>query len=433
MGLRNLRNIRNQVSAPRAAATQNVSAPATQVNQNVQANFAEAVEKQAGIIAERLVNERLAELRRVNTGRVFTRFDETNDVVANQKEVVTRGLWTGNTGTLWTFYTSSVQTSQQKQYYYEIWNSGSSECGAEPQFSVTWGNRQGSGSDFSGNDADSPSRAIYSQYRLLLLEPDDTTFTFANNTNSDNIYVINFNRARLRQKLDPGNWELWLAELNGADYTNAEYTGSGEQVGVSTANPGAYIKLIDDSGDTNEEKQGNAGRIHNVVSGSITDGVYKVNGTNPVYYGLSYPDMGMIVLNGDILDASASFNTVSSSDDDGNNAFKLYAAISGGGVFAEQSGEEDSGFLARNSETVTSTYYFCRVKNAEMNFSNNPTFVTGGLGEFSQPQFIGDPKVYITTVGLYNDRQELLAVAKLSQPIIKSFTNELTLRVKLDF
>ena len=125
--------------------------------------------------------------------------------------------------------------------------------------------------------------------------------------------------------------------------------------------------------------------------------------------------------------------TCTSSDDNGNNAFKLYAAISGGGAIARASGEEDSGFLARNSETVTSTFYFCRIKNAEYNFSNNPTFVTGGIGEFSQPQFIGDPKTYVTTVGLYNDRQELLAVAKTSKPILKSFVNEVTMRVKLDF
>jgi len=402
-----------------------------QANALVEADFAAAVERRAEDIAQRLLRERLADLRRVNTGRVFTKFDTLNDVVANQKEVVTRGLWTGDKGVLWNFYTSSVQTSTQKTYYYEIWNSGSSECGAEPQFSVTWGHRLGSGSDFSGNDADSPSRAIYSQYRLLLLEPDDTTFTFANNTNSDSVYVINFNRARLRQKLDPGNWEIWLAELTGSGYSNASFTGSGEQVVVSGT--GAYVKIIDDSGDTNEEKQGNAGRVHNVVSGSITDGIYKTGGTDPVYYGLSYPDMGMIVLNADTLNANVGFNTCTSSDDNGNNAFKLYAAISGGGVIGKDSGEEDSGFLARNSETVTSTFYFCRIKNAEYNFSNNPTFVTGGIGEFSQPQFIGDPKVYVATVGLYNDRQELLAVAKTSKPILKSFVNEVTMRVKLDF
>lgn len=393
------------------------------------ADFAQAVENRAQQIAERLLQERLADLRRVNTGRVFTRFDDLNDVVANQREVVTRGLWSGNKGVLWTFHTSSTETSTQKQYYYEVFNSSSDAVLAEPQFSVAWGHKYGSGSDFSGNDADSPTRAIYSQYRLLLLEPGDTTFTFANNTNSDNIYVVNFNRARIKQKLDPGNWEVWLAALSGSSVTNANHTGSN----VKPKGDGSVIKLIDDSNDTNEEFQGSAGRVHNIVSGSITDGIYKIDGTNPTYYGLSYPDMGMLVINGDILNTSASFNTVTGSDVNGDNAYKIFTAISGGGVIGANSGEEDSGFIARNSENVTSTYYFCRVKNAEYNFSNNPTFVTGSEGDFSQATFIGDPKVYVTTVGLYNDRQELLAVAKLSKPILKSFTNELTLRVKLDF
>ena len=91
------------------------------------------------------------------------------------------------------------------------------------------------------------------------------------------------------------------------------------------------------------------------------------------------------------------------------------------------------GFLARNSEKITSTHYFVRIKNAEYNFSNNPSYTTGSAGELAQTTFVGDPKTYITTVGLYNDSQELLAVAKLSKPLLKSFQREALIRVKLDF
>jgi hypothetical protein len=91
------------------------------------------------------------------------------------------------------------------------------------------------------------------------------------------------------------------------------------------------------------------------------------------------------------------------------------------------------GFYARNSEKITSTHYFVRIKNAEYNFSNNTSYVTGSVGQISQTSFIGDPKTYITTVGLYNDSQELLAVAKLSKPLLKSFQREALVRVKLDF
>ena len=139
--------------------------------------------------------------------------------------------------------------------------------------------------------------------------------------------------------------------------------------------------------------------------------------------------MGMLILNGDAMNASASFNIVSGSNVAGDNAWKLYTAISG----AMSADRVNNAMQARNEETVTSTHFFVRIKNGEYNFSNNPTFTTGSVGEFAQATFIGDPKTYITTVGMYNDRQELLSVAKLSQPIQKSFSNEALVKVKLDF
>ena len=91
------------------------------------------------------------------------------------------------------------------------------------------------------------------------------------------------------------------------------------------------------------------------------------------------------------------------------------------------------GFSARSSEKVKSTHYFVRIKNTEYNFSNNPTFVTGSRGQFKQKSFLFDPKVYVTSIGMYNNRRELLAVAKLSKPLLKSFTREALVKVKLDF
>ena len=80
--------------------------------------------------------------------------------------------------------------------------------------------------------------------------------------------------------------------------------------------------------------------------------------------------------------------------------------------------------------------YFCRATNQEFNFSNNPTFATKSgdtEGVFTQTTFEGDPKTFVTQVGLYNDTNELLAVAKLSKPVLKSFSREAVIKVKLDF
>lgn len=394
-------------------------------------DVAALVEMRAQEIAAQMVAQLAAQNQTAANGRVFTRFDGGTDVIQNQKTFVTTGLFSSNAATMSAAYTSSAQTDTSKTYYYEVWNGNTTT--SEPQFSVAYGHKLGSGSSAQGTLNDSPTRAIYSQYRLLLLDPTTNTFTFGDGTSSNSIYAVNFNRARIKDKLDPGNWQLNLATLSGS-IVNSTNTGSAVRalsIGVKSSNSlttGSIISLIDDSGQTQETNLTQAGRVYNIVSGSITSGIY--NSSAPVYYGLAYPDMGMLILNATALDntSTLNFNTVTSSNTAGDNAWKLYTSISG--AYAQGTAYA---FQARNEETVTSTHYFVRIKNGEYNYSNNPTFTTGSVGDLSQATFVGDPKTYITTIGLYNDRQELLAVAKVSQPIQKSFSNEALIKVKLDF
>lgn len=356
------------------------------------------------------------------TGRTFTRFDVLNDVVGNQTETVTAGLWSDNIASLTTFFTSSAETTAQRRYYVDVYQETPSADGAATQFSLAFGHALGSGSDSQGQLEDSPSKAVYSQYRQLLLNPTDSRFTTAGSGSTDYIYVINFKRNRLRERLDAGNFEIPLRTISGSRPTNA--TGS---VNVSGS---TVITLIDDSSISNPTV-GDSGQVYNIVSGSINDGVY--NPAAPVYYGLAYPAFGTLILDGKMLDQQLNFQTNTGSSSEGNNHFALFHSISGSSVLTNPSTGDPYGFLARNSENVTSTNYFVRIKNGEYNFSNNPSFTTGSNGQVSQTTFIGDPKTYITTVGLYNDNQELLAVAKLSKPLLKSFQREALIRVKLDF
>jgi len=90
-------------------------------------------------------------------------------------------------------------------------------------------------------------------------------------------------------------------------------------------------------------------------------------------------------------------------------------------------------FQARRVENLSTSHYFVRAQNREFNFSNNPTFVTGSDGTFRESSFETNPKTYITSIGLMNDANEMLAVAKTSQPIEKSFDKEVLIKVKLDF
>ena len=82
------------------------------------------------------------------------------------------------------------------------------------------------------------------------------------------------------------------------------------------------------------------------------------------------------------------------------------------------------------NKNVISKYFF---ELSEFNYSNNPSYVTGSLGQLVFNSFKTNPQTYITSVGLYNDRRELLAVAKLSKPLPKDFTKESLIKVKIDY
>ena len=336
----------------------------------------------------------------------FKLFDANNDVVKNIKSTISSGIWSGGSGTLAAYYTQSAQSSSLGDYYYDIYKTSPlTDSEAEVQFSITYGHLHGSGSlgtvgAATGNRA---TAAIHSQLVNLLLGPLVDRFTYAADTTSKHFYAISLKRARMREKVDPGNWELWLD--GGAN----------------------LVKLIDDSKATTNPSSGVGGRVFNVVSGSIQTGtaVTKTAAASQAGggIGLFYPDVGLIVLNAAQVDSLvADVTTVTTSNTLGANVPRFFDSI-----------VEGAKFQARREERLSSTHYFCRAGNKEFNFSNNPTFFTASDGTFTQATFFKDPKSYITTVGLYNDSNELLAVAKLSQPVLKSYSREALIKVKLDF
>jgi len=149
-------------------------------------------------------------------------------------------------------------------------------------------------------------------------------------------------------------------------------------------------------------------------------------------FGKFYPDQGIIVLNPKAIESTIGSSIDKDSANGGTlgygvssesqNHFLLHNAIAGGGDFQ-----------ARRTENVSTSHYFVRATNREFNFSNNPTFTTGSDGTFVESTFEKDPKTFITTIGLLNDANETIAVAKTSQPIAKSFDKEVLIKVKLDF
>ena len=178
-----------------------------------------------------------------------------------------------------------------------------------------------------GTNEDTATKAIYSQYRNLVLSPGDTQFTFkasgGGSKNSDDIYAITIQRARIREKLDQGNWDINLC-------------GSG---GTKTQ------RFIDVSGATTDSSVNAAGRVFNICSGSIADGVF-ASGSAELYFGLVYPDLGIIVFDPDALDKSCSLGTQRASNTANDNATKFLNIVCGSGV----ANAEALGFEARNEE-----------------------------------------------------------------------------------
>ena len=85
-----------------------------------------------------------------------------------------------------------------------------------------------------------------------------------------------------------------------------------------------------------------------------------------------------------------------------------------------------------NTTELNSTVYFCRINHNEFNYSSNPTYLSNSKIQV-KTQASDEPLAYITTIGLYNDNNELLATAKLSEPLKKSASNEFTIRARLDY
>lgn len=354
-----------------------------------------------------MTQEQILIRKSLRNGKTFTPFVEDIDIAPNQKEVVSGPLWSKSQAALTAIHTSSAQSVNQKRYYYEVFNSQSNLQGSEAQFSIAYGDSMGSGSSTGSgaqNVYDFPTKAVYSQYRQMLLNDGDTLFTFAGGETSEYIYVINVNRSRFKDRMDTKTWELTIS-------------GSGNN----------YIKLIDDSVASTTDLAQLGGRIFNVRSGSIANGIYTAD-TTP--WGLFYPDRGVIVLNGKALDASASFATqrVPVTGSGFDNAFKLFTSISGA-----MSSNITRAFQGRTSEVISSTFYFIRMFNGEYNYTTNDSFVSSSSGVVKYDSMVRDPQIFVTTVGLYDDNQELLAVAKLSKPVKKSFDRELVIKVKLDY
>lgn len=347
----------------------------------------------------------------------YKRLDAEDFLVS--ADSVSQTVWTDRVATLSTFFTSSTQeqASVSGDYYLAVYQTASTSISAEPQFDISYGDSTGGGGVLfnSSITGKSPTTTVYGQFRTLVLEDENSSFTFGtqNPTTSNYIYVLSLERARYKEKLLPGSLSLKL------------------QNGSNT------LTLTDNSNNVVLPTYYGTQRAYQIVrQGTVpgsSDGINGGETTSAGSYGLFLPDTGLIILNGTALDLSAGPVSTSNpnvgiglstvrSNTEARNPSKLFKVIKDGGSFK-----------LNCEETLSSDFVFVRVRNSEYNYTENPSFLTGTTGEVFHNSSINNPQVYITTVGLYNDANELLGVAKLSKPLLKDFTKEALVRVKLDF
>lgn len=337
-------------------------------------------------------------------------------------------MWSGDLTTLNTYYSWSSQeiNTTSGKFFLNVYAEDinlPANSDAQPQFSVAYGHISGSGSAYFNSlvPDKTPTRDVYGQFRSLIYGDENTSFQFGGSSFvSKDIIVLSVSRARYKESFNPGSFFLTIK------------SGS------------ATIGLVDDSTVSTTSTYIGTSRVYQLLSGSFNTSTQVTEPSSSDYtvsgsYGIMIPDEGLIILNpralalpaGPLGGVGAIFNEFSSSQAASyftslgqtfniNNRM-VFDMISNAPTFSLQS-----------SETVSSRYFFTRVKNSEFNYTTNPTVIDSN-GNLLYTQLIYNPQTYITTVGLYNNSGDLLAVAKLNKPLVKDFTKELLLRVKLDF
>jgi len=339
-------------------------------------------------------------------------------------DAIVAPMWINNATTLTGFFSSSAQESSNSGKYflgvYASQNAASSNI--NEQFAIAYGHVDGSGSAYFNAliPGSTPTRNVYGQFRSLVYGDENTAFTFGSSTTpSKDIIVISVDRARFKESFNPGSFYLTLKS------------------GSNT------IGLVDDSTITTRSTYIGTARVYQILSGSYNSSTglttpsssnYTVSGS----YGIIIPDEGLIILNpralalpaGPLGGIEAIFNEQDSSTL--ATFFQSNPSYNPNNRMVFDMMQSAPTFNLQSYETVSSRYFFTRVKNSEFNYTSNPTVIDNN-GNLLYTQLVFNPQTYITTVGMYNDAGDLLAVAKLNKPLVKDFTKELLLRVKLDF
>jgi len=305
----------------------------------------------------------------------------------------------------------------------------------------------GTGSDMSASTSiqNAQKIQIYNQMAQVLVgfdtsgnvRPFDEDGDLGSGTKLNSAYFLNFARLLSKDEIQKGTF-----------YMDVSVWPSGAVAGGRA--PGAVtdrvVRVRDSSGSTSWKVNSPAGE-YNILYATASTMDTLTNQDVPV--GLIYYQAGIVVLSSSLFQVATSGGILS--DDIGSGGVTLSKVIltpnstPGGGYGVTGSFQSSSisgacdAFRARvqniymaNTTELNSTIYFCRSNANEFNYSSNPTYVSASKIRVKETR-TDEPITYMTSVGLYGANNELLAVAKLSEPLKKTPSNEFTLRVRLDY
>ena len=237
-------------------------------------------------------------------------------------------------------------------------------------------------------------------------------------TKINEAYFVNFSRLLSKDEIKKGSFTLTLG-VSGATDASAY------------ASPFAStISLTDKSGSNGYKVNSPAGEYGILYATGSMLAAAGVDSLGYVKAGLLYYQAGIAVITasvfGSLLTTPVSMSTT---DPSAINTFLSGTNINGN---CDGLRHRVDNISFNNTVELNSTIYFCRVNNTDFNYSSNPTYLSSSkMVVKNDSQDL--PVSYVTTVGLYSPDNELLAVAKLSAPLKKDPSSELTLRVRLDY
>jgi len=222
-------------------------------------------------------------------------------------------------------------------------------------------------------------------------------------------FFLNFSRLLTKDEIKKGSYSMSIGTA--APYATAHTT----------------VKTLTDSGaSTNYKINSPAGEYGLLYTSSVLAGT-----SYGAPQGLIYYQAGVVVLTGSILGPTATTKLDILHRAAGRELALL--ATSSINNLVDAFNHRITNIQFNNTTELNSTIYFCRASHNEFNYSSNPTYLSGSKLVVKANDNLTPPRSYVTTVGLYSADNELLAVAKLSEPLRKDPTNELTLRVRLDY